>query len=141
MAPMPHCPPESGVQRLNRIGGVNNLADLSREREKRGELVPSVLPRPDHCRTLLGPLVTERFQQIRSSSDRGGGVDRPHRFGDLRPVWLFICETFFRSTTFDVPVRVFRLRRGEKDGPRCCGTRGGTPPKRPDREPATEALD
>ena len=72
-----------------------------------------------------------------------GHLDRESDSGKVcgGALWLFNCEIFFRSTTFDVPVRVFRRRRGEKDGPRSCETRGGTPPKRPDREPATEALD
>ena len=41
-----------------------------------------------------------------------GHLDRESDSGKVcgGALWLFICETFFRSTTFDVPVRVFRRR-------------------------------
>ncbi len=79
---MPHRPPKSGVQRLDRIGGVNNLADLGRKGEERRELVPGVFPGSDHCRILLSPVVTEVGEQVRG----GHGlrrVDAAHGFEPL----------------------------------------------------------
>jgi hypothetical protein len=72
------------VQRLDRVGGVEQLADRGCEREERDEGVPGVFPDPDRLRVLASPRGVRELQQGELGGVRaGGGVDLAEFPGDL----------------------------------------------------------
>ena len=56
---------EPGVQRLDRVGGADQGADLLIEAQERDELGPGVLPEPDDRRVLLLPRPAELGERYR----------------------------------------------------------------------------
>src|SRR5207249_9864678 len=81
-------PAEPGVQALDRVGRVDDLAELDRELEERHELAPGVLPRTDHRRIDLPPSDRELCESDLGGFDGRGGVDLSQLAGDLTPVFL-----------------------------------------------------
>ena len=69
------------VQRLDRVGGVDDLADLGRERQERDEPLPGVLPGRDRRRVLLAQLGVGEDVQLVS---RGVGGRRRCRSAAAR---------------------------------------------------------
>ena len=74
---------EAGVQRLDRVGRIHELAELGREGEERDELFPDRLPCLDHRRVELLPLAGELGEARFGGLDGRGGVDLAHRRRDL----------------------------------------------------------
>ena len=81
-------PPDPSINRLNRVGGANDRADLGIELEKRHELRPRVRPQPDDRGILALPFLTELSEGIQRSSFRRRSVDWLEIFRDRRPVLL-----------------------------------------------------
>src|SRR5437868_10781246 len=88
MTAMTDRPSEPGVETLNRICRVDDLAELDRELEERHELGPAVLPRADHRRIHLTPALRELCEADFGGVDGRGGVDLSQLAGDLTPVLL-----------------------------------------------------
>jgi hypothetical protein len=68
-------PPVAGVQRLDRVGGADDLADLDVVVQERDELVPGVLPQPDDRRIPLPPLLGQLIERGPGGVSVDGGVD------------------------------------------------------------------
>ena len=80
------------VQTLDGVGGVEDLADLGREREEGDDLLPLAPPAGDDGRVLLAPgAFFEHVQGCRSGLGTGCGVDRLQVLGD-RLALLPGCE-------------------------------------------------
>ena len=82
-APRPDCPPEPGVEPLDRVRRVNDLSELDRELEERNELIPRGLPRSDRCRVLPDPLLGEHGEPGLGRSDRRGRIFSAERSGRM----------------------------------------------------------
>lgn len=54
--------PEAHVQALDRVGGVNYLADFRRELEERDDVVPVATPQAHHRPVFITPIGFERVQ-------------------------------------------------------------------------------
>ena len=85
---MSHGLAESGVQGLDGVCRVDQLAQLDGEREERYELVPSPFPGGDHRRVALTPAVGELAETHRGSIHGWGGVDLAQLAAHRRPVLL-----------------------------------------------------
>ncbi len=79
---------EPGVERLDRVGRVDDVAELLGELEERYELGPRPFPRQDHGRVLVGPFGRELRETSLSGRDGRCRVDGPQPFRDLAPVLL-----------------------------------------------------
>src|SRR3954447_22640728 len=73
---------ELEVDALHQVRGVDDLADLGREPQERGELLPRRAPHLDDPGVTVAPLELEGVHGIGSGFDRGGGVDRSQGRGD-----------------------------------------------------------
>ena len=62
-------PAVAGIQRLDRVRGADHRADLRVVVQERDELLPGVLPQPDHRRVLPAPLLR---QLVQGRAGRGG---------------------------------------------------------------------
>ena len=70
---------EPGVRALDRVRGVDDLADLRREPEERGELLPRDAPEPNDRRIPLAPLRLELGESGLGRIDGRCRVDRARR--------------------------------------------------------------
>src|SRR6266571_3335416 len=75
VAPVTDRPSEPGVEALDRVGRVDDLAELDRELEERHELAPGVLRRTYDRRIDLAPGDRELCESDLGGLDRRGGVD------------------------------------------------------------------
>jgi hypothetical protein len=66
----------AGVEGLDRVRRADHAADLHVVVQERNELVPGVVPQPNHCRVALSPFLGQivECRPCRSSVDRG--IDR-----------------------------------------------------------------
>jgi hypothetical protein len=67
--------PDAGVDRLDRVGGVDDPADLGVEPQERGELLPRVLLQLDDRRILPAPGVGELREPVQVGLLGRSGVD------------------------------------------------------------------
>ena len=79
-------PAEPGIQRLDRVGGADQRADLLIKGQERDELGPGALPQLDNGRVLRLPGTAELGERVQRGGLRRGGVNRPQRLGDGVPV-------------------------------------------------------
>ena len=79
-------PAEPGIQRLDRVGGADQRADLLIEAEDRDELGPGVLPQLDDGRVAGFPGAAEVGERVQRGGLAHGGVNRAQRLGDGVPV-------------------------------------------------------
>jgi hypothetical protein len=68
-------PPVPGVQRLDGVGGADDLADLQVVVQERDELVPGVVPQPDDRRVPPAPGLGEVVERGPGGGGADGGVD------------------------------------------------------------------
>lgn len=79
---------EASVQALDRVGRVNDFADLGAVGEERHELGPGVLPELDDRRVALAPLAGELVERASSGGFGRRAVHRSQVLGELGPVGL-----------------------------------------------------
>ena len=79
---------ESGVERLDRVCCVNDVAKLGGELEKRDELGPRAFPRSNHRRVLGLPFRSELFELCFGRRNGRCGVDLAEPTSDLTPMFL-----------------------------------------------------
>src|SRR6516165_9139530 len=73
---------QAAVQRLDRVGGVDHLADARRESEKRGDLLPRPAPSLADRRITLAPFGLELVEPNASHVGSLGPIDRLERRQD-----------------------------------------------------------
>src|SRR5579859_4301326 len=83
-----HASAQPGVHALDRVGAVQDFADLGVVGEEGHELGPGVVPQADDRRVAVAPFVGELVEALPGGLLGGGGVDGAQVAGELVPVLL-----------------------------------------------------
>ena len=105
--------PQTVIQRLNGVGGVDHPADLWRKTEERGQALPVPLPARHNRRIPLPPVFGKRPQRSSGGLHRRRCVDRPeirsHPFAVFPDDKPQAVADLMHDTQLNLGVRVNRL--------------------------------